>query len=131
MFVESTFFFSDTGKLLMWFLLFKFKRLSLWEEKMKKAQQKKKRLQFTQWKSKTPGAEERQTALFFFWFCFFFFFFAKTCLHSAQKLASNEEWHKQCSCCSRERTIWGMLSEMVTATAATTNILKVSPVSVD
>lgn len=77
MFVESTFFFSDTGKLLMWFLLFKFKRLSLWEEKMKKAQQKKKRLQFTQWKSKTPGAEERQTALFFFWFCFFFFFLPK------------------------------------------------------
>lgn len=130
MFVESTFFFSDTGKLLMWFLLFKFKRLSLWEEKMKKAQQKKKGCNLLSENLKLQ-VQKRDKQLCFFSGFAFFFFFAKTCLHSAQKLASNEEWHKQCSCCSRERTIWGMLSEMVTATAATTNILKVSPVSVD
>lgn len=58
-FVGSTIFFPDTGKLVLWFL-FKIKRLSLWEiKKGGRGERKhsKKRLQFSQRKSKTPGAE--------------------------------------------------------------------------
>lgn len=77
MFVESTFFFSDTGKLLMWFLLFKFKRLSLWEEKMKKAQQKKKGCNLLSENLKLQVQKRDKQLCFFSGFAFFFFFLPK------------------------------------------------------
>lgn len=82
----------------------------------------KKRLQFTQWKSKTPGAEERQTA-----FRFLVHFLCKNRSSiSTKNLPPHWEWQQQHSCCSRERTEQGRLSGVVTATSTTRDTSKLT-----
>lgn len=88
----------------------------------KKKWHSKKRLQFTQWKSKTPGAEERQRA-----FSFLVHFLCENQSSiSTKNLPSHWGWQQQQSCCSRERTEQGRLSGAVTATSTTRDTSKVT-----
>lgn len=80
-------------------------------------------MQFTQWKSETPRAEDRQTA-----FRFLVHFLCKNRSSIRTKnLPPHWEWQQQHSCCSRERTEQGRLSGVVTATSATRDTSKVTP----